>query len=140
SLTLRLSHPQSEALEAASITLSEVLNGFDGVTEIDSGISNGKPQLSIRLSAEGRAMGLTGADLAAQLRGPLQGATALEQQQGSRMVSVEVRLPPDARDSLSELRTMPIVTAEGIEVPLSRIAEIDIGRASATLTRIDGRR
>lgn len=139
-LTLRLSHPQSAALEAAATALAETLNSFEGVSEIDSGISDGKPQLSIRLSPEGRALGLTGAELAGQLRGPLQGATALEQQQGSRMVSVEVRLPPDARDSLSKLRALPIVTPEGVEVPLSRVAEIETGRASASLVRIDGRR
>ncbi|GHA96345.1 efflux RND transporter permease subunit [Modicisalibacter luteus] len=139
-LTIRLSHSQSAVLEDAATALASSLNGFDGVTEIDSGIANGKPQLSIRLSPEGRALGLTGTELAAQLRGPLQGATALEQQHGTSVVSVEVRLPPEDRDSLSELGRLPVVTPEGAEVPLSRVAEIVAGRASAELTRIDGRR
>lgn len=139
-LTLRLSHPNSGVLEAASTRLAAELGEFDGLTDIDAGLGDGLPQLMVELSPEGRALGLTGADLAAQLRGPLQGATALEQQAGQRSISVEVRLPPQSRDSLSELYRLPVRTPEGISVPLSRVANITYGRASTTLNRIDGRR
>ncbi|GAB2802638.1 efflux RND transporter permease subunit [Halomonas shantousis] len=139
-LTIRLSHPDSTTLEAAARTLAERLADYPSLSDIDSGISNGKPQLEMRLSPEGRALGLSGANLAAQLRGPLQGATALEQQVGRNEVSVEVRLPREQRDSLVDLRQLPIITPDGVEVPLSRVAEIRQGQASNTLTRINGRR
>lgn len=139
-LTLRLAHGDSAVLEAAATRLAEALADFEGLVDIDSGLGNGKPQLEIRLSPEGQALGLTGSDLANQLRGPLQGATALEQQRGRTPVSVEVRLPAEQRDSLAELYQLPIRTPDGVEVPLSRVAEIAYGRASASLTRIDGQR
>ncbi|WP_136069272.1 efflux RND transporter permease subunit [Modicisalibacter radicis] len=139
-LTLRLAHADSATLEAAAGALAATLEGYQGVTDIDSGISNGKPQLSLAVSPVGRALGLTGSDLASQLRGPLQGATALKQQRGRSEISVEVRLPPGARDSLSELEQFSILTPDGGRAPLSRVAHIEHGRASASLTRIDGRR
>ncbi len=139
-LTLRLSHADSRALEAAATRLADELAEFDGITDIDSGLADGKPQLEIRLSPEGRALGLSGADLAAQLRGPLQGVTALEQFVGRHEISVEVRLPPEARDSLGDLYRLPIRTADGREVPLERVALISLGRAATALERIDGRR
>lgn len=139
-LTLRLSHPDSRALEGASTRLAEALGEFEGVTDIDSGLADGKPQLEVRLSPEGRALGLTGADLAGQLRAPLQGITALEQFVGRHEISVEVRLPAEARRSLADLHRLPIRTPEGNQVPLARIAEIELGRAATTLQRIDGRR
>ncbi|WP_104202288.1 efflux RND transporter permease subunit [Billgrantia saliphila] len=139
-LTLRLSHPDSRALETAAVRLADELAGFDGLTDIDSGLGDGKPQLELRLSPEGRTLGLTGADLAAQLRGPLQGATALEQFVGRHEISVVVRLPSDERDSLGQLRQLPIRTPGGLEVPLQRVAEIHLGRAATTLERINGRR
>ncbi|QTF92010.1 efflux RND transporter permease subunit, partial [Halomonas sp. BM-2019] len=120
--------------------LAEALGEFDGITDIDSGLADGKPQLELRLSAEGRALGLTGADLAAQLRAPLQGITALEQFVGRHEISVEVRLPAEARRSLADLERLPIRTPEGGQVPLARVAEIELGRAATTLQRIDGRR
>jgi len=139
-LTLRLSHPDSRALEGAATRLSDALGEFEGVTDIDSGLADGKPQLEIRLSPEGRALGLTGADLAGQLRAPLQGITALEQFVGRHEISVEVRLPAEARRSLADLERLPIRTPEGRQVPLARVADLSLGRAATTLERIDGRR
>ncbi len=138
-LSLRLSHPNTQVLEAAAARLAEVLGEY-GLTDIDSGIGDGKPQLEMRLSAEGRALGLTGSDLAQALRGPLQGATAVEQFVGRSEISVEVRLPETDRDSLNELYRMPIRTPDGLSVPLSRVADITLSQASSSLQRIDGRR
>lgn len=139
-LTLSLAHPDSRALEAAATRLADELAEFEGLTDIDSGLADGKPQLELRLSTEGLALGLTGADLAAQLRGPLQGVTAIEQFIGRHEISIEVRLPPEERDSLGHLHQLPIRTADGLVVPLARVAEIHLGRAATTLERLDGRR
>ncbi|MGP8289529.1 efflux RND transporter permease subunit [Vreelandella zhanjiangensis] len=138
-LSLRLSHPDTQVLEAAASRLADELGEY-GLTDIDSGIGDGKPQLEMRLSAEGRALGLTGSDLAQALRGPLQGATAVEQFVGRREISVEVRLPEADRDSLTELYRMPVRTPDGLSVPLSRVADITLSQASSSLQRIDGRR
>ena len=138
-LSLRLSHPDTQVLEAAAARLAEVLGEY-GLTDIDSGIGDGKPQLEMRLSAEGRALGLTGSDLAQALRGPLQGATAVEQFVGRSEISVEVRLPEADRNSLNELYRMPVRTPDGLSVPLSRVADITLSQASSSLQRIDGRR
>ncbi|MCL5426358.1 MAG: efflux RND transporter permease subunit [Gammaproteobacteria bacterium] len=138
-LSLRLSHPNTQVLEAAATRLAELLGEY-GLTDIDSGLGDGKPQLEMRLSAEGRALGLTGSDLAQALRGPLQGATAVEQFIGRREISVEVRLPEQDRDSLNELYRMPVRTPDGLSVPLSRVADITLSQASSSLQRIDGRR
>ncbi|GGC87480.1 efflux RND transporter permease subunit [Vreelandella lutescens] len=138
-LSLRLSHPNTQVLEAAAARLAERLGEY-GLTDIDSGLGDGKPQLEMRLSAEGRSLGLTGNDLAQALRGPLQGATAVEQFIGRQEVSVEVRLPEQARDSLSELYRLPVRTPDGMSVPLSRVADITLSQASSSLQRIDGRR
>ncbi|WNL41612.1 efflux RND transporter permease subunit [Halomonas sp. PAMB 3264] len=138
-LSLRLSHPDTQVLEAAATRLAEQLGEY-GLTDIDSGLGDGKPQLEMRLSAEGRALGLTGSDLAQALRGPLQGATAVEQFIGRQEVSVEVRLPEQDRASLNELYRLPVRTADGLSVSLSRAADITLSQASSSLTRIDGRR
>ncbi|KTG27397.1 MAG: efflux RND transporter permease subunit [Halomonas sp.] len=138
-LSLRLSHPNTQVLEDAAAGLAERLAEY-GLTDIDSGLGDGKPQLEMRLSAEGRSLGLTGSDLAQALRGPLQGATAVEQFIGRQEVSVEVRLPDQSRNSLSELYRLPVRTPDGMSVPLSRVADITLSQASSSLQRIDGRR
>ena len=138
-LSLQLSHPNTQVLESAAEQLAVTLGNY-GLIDIDSGLGDGKPQLEMRLSSEGRALGLTGSDLARALRGPLQGATALEQFIGRSEVSVDVRLPPDSRDSLEELYQLPVRTPDGLSVPLSRVADIALSQASSSIQRIDGRR
>ncbi|CAM4002327.1 efflux RND transporter permease subunit [Vreelandella rituensis] len=138
-LSLRLSHPDTLVLEAAAERLALELSEY-GLTDIDSGLGDGKPQLDLRLSPEGRALGLSGTDLAQALRGSLQGATAVEQHSGRSEISIEVRLPQPDRDSLNELYRMPIRTPDGLSVPLSRVADIMLTQASSSLQRIDGRR
>ena len=50
------------------------------------------------------------------------------------------KIPPQARDSLTDLQALAIRTPAGLEVPLHRVAEIETGHAASTLRRIDGRR
>ncbi|SBR46609.1 efflux RND transporter permease subunit [Halomonas sp. HL-93] len=138
-LSLRLSHPDTQVLEGAASELADSLGNY-GLTDIDSGLGDGKPQLEMRLSSEGRSLGLTGSDLAQALRGPLQGATALEQFVGRSEVSVEVKLPSDSRNSLNELYRLPVRTPDGLSVPLSRVADISLSQASSGIERINGRR
>ncbi|MCO7245483.1 efflux RND transporter permease subunit [Halomonas sp. Mc5H-6] len=138
-LSLRLSHPDTQVLEGAANQLADSLGNY-GLIDIDSGLGDGKPQLEMRLSSEGRSLGLTGSDLAQALRGPLQGATALEQFVGRSEVSVEVRLPEENRNSLNELYRLPVRTPDGLSVPLYRVADISLSQASSGLERINGRR
>ncbi|OAZ89419.1 efflux RND transporter permease subunit [Halomonas sp. G11] len=138
-LSLRLSHPDTQVLEEAANQLADSLSNY-GLIDIDSGLGDGKPQLEMRLSSEGRSLGLSGSDLAQALRGPLQGATALEQFVGRSEVSVEVRLPEENRNSLNELYRLPVRTPDGLSVPLSRVADISLSQASSGLERINGRR
>ena len=53
-----LNREMNAVLEAAAERLAETLGGY-GLTDIDSGLGDGKPQLEMRLSAEGRALGLS---------------------------------------------------------------------------------
>lgn len=139
-LTIRLSAADSASLEKAAKRVAERLADYQPLSDIDSGLENGKRELRLSLTATGRALGLDGSDLASQLRGPLQGATALKQQQGRNEVEVKVLLPESDRTSLAQLEGLSVLTPDGVEVPLSRVAQIITDTAASTITRINGRR
>ena len=137
-VTLR--HADLDVLEAAATELGEALAGFVGVRDIDDGVAEGKPQLDLTLSPAGEALGLSAADLGAQVRGAFYGAEALRQQEGRDEVRVMVRLPRKARASLADLERLPIRTPTGAEVPLGRVARVTRTRNRASIRREDGRR
>ncbi|WP_240704251.1 efflux RND transporter permease subunit [Cobetia marina] len=139
-LTIRLSSSDSAALMAAAATLATSLEDYSSLSDIDSGLDDGKRELYLQLNAYGRSLGLDGATLANQLRGPLSGATALKQQQGRNEVEVKVLLPEAQRASLAQLENFGVQTADGVSVPLGLVADIQQGRAASSILRIDGRR
>lgn len=139
-IDIELSHPNDETLERAASRLASALTGFTGVTDIDKGFVEGKAQLDLKLTAEGRALGLTETDLARQVRGAFFGAEAVRQQRGRDEVRAYVRLPRSDRETLHTVEELVLITPTGSEIPLDRAATIDRGRAYTRITRTDGRR
>ena len=139
-LTVELSHRSVEVLDRASVALGERLAEFPNVTEIDDGYTPGKMQFDFRLTERGQSLGLTGAEVARQVRNAYQGAIALRQQRGNNEVTVRVRLPKGERISEYDLENLLVRTPAGIFVPLAEIAEVQKGRAYTGIARRDGRR
>ncbi len=139
-LTVELSHTDTDVLRQASESLSQELGEYSGITDISSSFSSGNPQLDIRISDEGMALGLTADDISRQLRSALFGVTAITQQEGRNEVSVKVLLSEELRQSEADLFNMMIRTEEGSYVPLTRVASIGNSIAPSTVTRRDGSR
>ena len=134
-LTVELSHTDTDVLRQASESLSQELGEYSGITDISSSFSSGNPQLDIRISDEGMALGLTADDISRQLRSALFGVTAITQQEGRNEVSVKVLLSEELRQSEADLFNMMIRTEEGSYVPLTRVASIGNSIAPSTVTR-----
>ena len=139
-IDVALSHESIDVLEAAAAELGETLSDFDGVSDIDDGFSAGKPQISFRLRPEARSLGMTVADLAAQVRASFFGAEALRLQRGRNEVKVLVRLPDQERRTLSTVENLMLRTPAGGEIPLFEAATVEYGSSYTEIRRTDGRR
>jgi multidrug efflux pump subunit AcrB len=139
-ISVRLSHSDIQTLENAAERLAEHLGTYQGVIDIDSGVSYGKEQLDLELSPMGRAAGLTESDLARQVRSAFFGAEAARQQRGRDELRVYVRRPESERRSEHFVETMIVRTPDGGEMPLDQAAEILRGRAYTSISRVNGRR
>lgn len=139
-INLELSHPDDKTLEKIAGRLADALQDFAGVTDIDKGYVEGKAQLDLKLTAEGRALGLTESDLARQVRSAFFGAEAVRQQRGRDEIRTYVRLPEEDRRSLQTVEDLVLLSPRGPEVPLSRAATVKRGRSYTRISRTDGRR
>lgn len=139
-IDIQLTHPDPQTLEAAAERLAAEIGAYSGVRDIDSGVSVGKEQLDFRLTAEGRARGLTSTVLARQVRGAFFGAEAVRQQRGRDEVRVYVRRPRSERESLHDVESFVVQTPQGGEMPLAQAATVERGRAYSQIKRVDGRR
>jgi multidrug efflux pump subunit AcrB len=140
SLTLELSHRDISILEQAGAALAERLAEFPNVKDINDGRALGKQQLDFRITPAGQSLGLTGSEVARQVRGAFYGAEALRQQRGRNEVRVRLRLPASERQSELDVEHLMIRTPTGGYVPLMQIAEVERGRSYSSINRRNARR
>lgn len=139
-IDIELSHTDIHVLEVAAAELSARLREYTGVYQIDSGFSEGKEQLDLKLKPGARALGITEVELGRQLRGAFYGAEAARQQRGRDEVRAYVRLPDRERRSEHDIEDYLIFTPDGGEVPLRQAAQVKRGRSYTEIKRTDGRR
>ena len=139
-IDIQLTHRSRSTLETAAVELASALSRYQGVADIDDGVSRGKPQMSFRIRPEAQSLGLNATDLAQQVRGAFYGVEALRQQRGRDEVKVMVRLPEDARRTYHTVEEMILLTEQAGEISLAEAAEIDSGYAYTQIKRRDGRR
>jgi multidrug efflux pump subunit AcrB len=140
SLTMELSHRDISTLEQAGAALAERLAEFPNVNDVNDGRALGKQQLDFRITPAGQSLGLTGSEVARQVRGAFYGAEALRQQRGRNEVRVRVRLPASERQSELDVEQLMIRTPAGGYVPLMQVAEVERGRSYSSINRRNARR
>jgi multidrug efflux pump subunit AcrB len=139
-VSVELTHPDNEALEAASGEVMDRLAQFGGVFDIQSDLSEGTTEIQLELTDEARTLGLSLADVAGQVRAAFFGDQALRVQRGREDVRVYVRLPEDERDAISDVEDVRIITPQGAAIPLERVASVSFGTSPAAINRKDGSR
>lgn len=139
-IEIELRSNDGEALARTTAMLKDELRRFPGVFDITDTLRRGKQELNLVLLPGTEALGLSRADIAAQVRQAFYGAEAQRIQRGRDDVRVMVRYPEDDRRSIGDVESMRIRLPDGTAVPLSAIARIESGRGYSTIQRYDRRR
>lgn len=139
-VSVQLAHRDFEILLRAVDRLKEVIAEYPGTTDIADSFLPGKKELKLRLTPEGRSLGLTLADLARQVRAGFYGQEVQRVQRGRDDIRVMVRYPESERRSLGDIEQMRIRLPDGSEVPFATVAEVEEGRGYAVINRTDRRR
>jgi multidrug efflux pump subunit AcrB len=139
-ISVDLSHSDIDVLEQASHAFLTRMERYANTRDVNDNYNRGKAQFDFRLRPEGRALGLTAADVGAQLRGAFYGSLALRLLRGTNEIEVRVKLPEAEQEDLYHLEDLVIQTPRGMEVPLLDVVEIERGEAFTSISRRDGRR
>lgn len=138
-LTIGLSHRDRKMLDRAGEVLARKLSEYPIVHDIDDGSAKGKIQFDIKLTPEGKRMGLTSREVGNQVRNAFQGVLAVKSQRGRNEVSVRVRLSESERMKESTFEDLVLLAPKG-EILLRNAVTTISGRAYTTIKRTDGRR
>lgn len=139
-IDVRLTGRDFGKLQEAAGFLRERLASYEGLFDIRDTFSEGKKEIKLRVKPQAEVLGLTASDLGRQVRAAFYGAEAQRLQRGRDDIRVMVRYPKSERVSLGSLEAMRIRTPDGREVPISEVADLEIGEGYPMISRIDRQR
>jgi HAE1 family hydrophobic/amphiphilic exporter-1 len=139
-IDIRLTGRDLDQLSAAAKELSAWLQQYRGVYNLMDDLRPGKPELRITLRDGASTLGIDGRTIADQLRASFYGFKVDEIQLGRESYEINVSLDRASRDSLADIDNFTITAADGSQIPLSVVAEVEEGRGYSRIRRVDGRR
>ena len=120
--------------------LKEKLAHYDGIYDIRDNLADSQKEIKLDIKPSAEMIGLSRGELGNQVRQAFFGAEAQRIQRGRDDVRVMVRYPEAERKSIGDLERMRIRTPDGREVPFSEVADAELGRGYAAITRVDRER
>lgn len=116
------------------------LASYAGVFDIRDDATPGKLEFQYKVKDRAIAMGITASDLAETVRNAYYGAEVQRLQRGRHEVKVMVRYPQDQRRSLADFKEIKVRGPDGIEVPITELAEIKVQRGYSEINRLNQKR
>ncbi len=113
---------------------------YAGVYDIRDDATPGKTEFQIRVKDRAQSMGVTAADLAETIRNAYYGAEVMRLQRGRHEVKLMVRYPEDERTSLIQFNDIRVRGDDGVERPITELAEISVSQAYSEINRLDQQR
>lgn len=139
-IDIELSHPNIQTLKHAGQDMVQYLGQFNGVSNLISDLRDGKPELSMSLLPGAESYGITGRDVASQLRAAYFGITIDELQIAGENVELDIRLSEAYRADIAFFEDFPFILADGREIPLTNIVKIENSRGVSQVNRINNMR
>jgi multidrug efflux pump subunit AcrB len=126
-----------DQLIAATEEVKAKLVEYKHVTDVNDDLFEGKWEYHIRVNDRARGMGVSTADLAETLRASFFGQEVMRLQRGRHEVKLMVRYPKEERDNLVALENIRVRGNDGVERPISELAEVKMQRGYQSINRVD---
>ena len=143
-ISIMLSGSDPAVLEHAAAVLVEQMKGVKQVVAPRISADMRRPEVIIKPRLDlAASLGVTTQALSQAIRIATIGEidqNAAKFSLSDRQVPIRVRLPEEARRDLSNITNLPVPTASGGSVPLSRVAEITLGSGPTTIQRYNQQR
>ena len=138
-ISVMLSGSNPELLSRTAATVVQQMSGLDTVVAPRLSADMRRPEIIVtpRLDLAAQ-LGVTTTALSQAIRIATQGEIDQNSAKFSlsdRQVPIRVKLPEAARRDIETIRNLPVPTASGGAVPLSRVAEIGFGSGPTTIQR-----
>ncbi len=138
-IDVRLTGAANDKLKLASEDLKMAMSNHPGVSAISDNMPWGEPELVLKLSPRGSALGFTSESVGRQVRNAFEGAIATRFVRGDEEVVVRVmriqNLP-----GIAGLRELYLLSPAGDRVPIGEVVQLSERVGFSTIRHINGKR
>ena len=140
-VTVEIYGEDLEVLENIAEELKVKVSEVEGTRQVKSSMEEQNRQVYIKPNKDKiRMYGMTGSEVAAQIRGTIAGDVATKLKSDGSEIDVRISYPKNVYENLNQLKDINIVTNQGAYVPLSSLAEIGIKDSPTSISRSDQER
>lgn len=130
-----------QTLKATADEIARVAGAIRGAQDLRVERITGQQYLQISIDRQAIARaGLNVSDLHDVIEMAIGGKVATEIYEGERRFSAAVRLPESYRDDIEAIRNLVVTGRNGAQIPLSRLARIEVADGPAQISRELGKR
>ncbi|MEE4660410.1 MAG: efflux RND transporter permease subunit [Halieaceae bacterium] len=135
-----LRHRDADILQAASMEMKAQLQAYEGTFFVRDNLQGQTDELHMQLLPGAQKLGLTLAEVSRQVRQAYYGEEVQRLPRENGDVRVMVRYPQAERRNLQSLRQFRVRTADGREVPLLSVVDVELTSGLRQIQRRDGER
>ncbi|NVD45021.1 efflux RND transporter permease subunit [Qipengyuania atrilutea] len=143
-MTVMLAGSNPDLLEETAATLVEQMKGLDTLVAPRISADINRPEIVIEPREElAASLGVSTVALSQTIRIATMGEieqNAAKFSLSDRQIPIRVKLPESSREDLTTIRNLPVPTAGGGSVPLSRVAEVSFSSGPTTIQRYNQNR
>lgn len=139
-IAFRLESQNDEQLILASKALKTKLNSLKGVGDVNDSRQTSAKEVQFTLKPLAYSLGLTLSDIASQVGNSFYGLEAQRILRDTEEIKVMVRYPLGQRSSVGHVDDVMIQAANGAELPLSELANIEVTQGVTRIRRENGNR
>ncbi|MFL0796297.1 MAG: efflux RND transporter permease subunit [Cellvibrionaceae bacterium] len=129
-----------DELNEATDAVKLLLGRYPGVFGVRDSLQSARPEIEIRRKPYAESLGISLREIARQVRQGFYGEEVQRIPREKEDVKVMVRYTADERSQVEQLRDFRVRSADGREIPLDTLAEVEFVQGYSTIDRIDRQR
>ena len=137
---LSIRHPDLDVLRAATAELESQLRTYETLYDVRNNLEGASEEIRLTMKPGTAKLGLTLADVNRQVRQAYFGEEVQRLPRNGQDVRVKVRYPLASRQSIESLKNFRIRTADGRELPLLAVADLEYTPGINRIQRWNGNR
>lgn len=125
-----------DELKTIGTDIQSLVASVDGTREVKTSMTDGIPEVVVKVNrANAAQFGLSAAQISQAVKGTIAGTTATQYRYDGKEIDVVLTGDETFKTSLENLGQTPIPTLSGTTVPLSQVADVEIGRGPVKIER-----